>query len=201
MPLDGILFGEVGTWCSRHIRNSIKFRRTESNFLILLFLCMKLENVLNKKEANESKICISHQVLFFSNPLYADYTLTKALSVNAGDLGLTLRVILFYVQTRDSSIIWPWLYQPHLSIGQAITVFSNEAPNPNTGQSPKSGHQLLLLEGDSAPETIHMDPSWSFPWNSTCTKPAPSPRPSATCLIQERFITGLSTQSHLYGKR
>lgn len=66
---------------------------------------MKLENVLNKKEANESKICISHQVLFFSNPLYADYTLTKALSVNAGDLGLTLRVILFYVQTRDSSII------------------------------------------------------------------------------------------------
>lgn len=81
------------------------------------------------------------------------------------------------------------------------TMLSNEAPNPNTGQTPKSGHQFLLLEGDFAPETIHMDPSSSFSWNSPCTQPAPSPRPTATCLIQERFITGLSTQSHLYRKR
>lgn len=78
---------------------------------------MKLENVLKKKEANESKIYTSHQVLFFSNPFYADYIPTKSLSVNDGDLGLTLRVTLFYVQTRSSSKISPWLYKPHLSTG------------------------------------------------------------------------------------
>lgn len=90
---------------------------------------MELENALNKKKADESKICMPHRVLLFSNPLSAYYIPTKVLS-ECWCLALTLTVTLFYVQTRGSPKIWPWLYQPHLFTGEAVI---RAAPPPLCG--------------------------------------------------------------------
>lgn len=70
-----------------------------------------------------------------------------------------------------------------------------EELSPNILQSPMSGHQLRLIKEDISPETIHAAPPGSFsPRHPTHRAPGLSPS-SVAHLFQERFITGLSTQS------
>lgn len=54
-------------------------------------------------------------------------TFPPRLLVNAGDLALTLTVTLFYVETRGSSKIWPWMYQPNYLLDKP----SSEQPPPH----------------------------------------------------------------------
>lgn len=184
----------------------MKFSRNEWNLLILFFLhearkCFQERNRANARGKQESPTLFCY---FLISCIQIEFR--TRLPVKAGDLALTLTMTLvFCVQTGGGSKNRPCLHNlTHLldnSLSeQHPSVLPYEAPNPNISQTPKSGCQLLLKD-EFGPEIIHTAPSSRFSSKGLCTEFLPSPHLSATRFFQERFITGPSTQSYLYGKR
>lgn len=183
---------------------SMKFSRNEWHFLILFFLhearkCFQERNRTNAREKQDSPILFCH---FLISRIQIEFQ--TRLPEKAGDLALTLTLtmtLVFCVQTGGGSKNRPCLYNLTYLLDNSLSEqHPSEAPNPNISQTPKSGRQLLLKD-EFGPEIIHTAPSSSFSSKGLCTEFLPSPHLSATRLFQERFITGLSTQSYLYGKR
>ena len=158
---------------------SMKFSRTESNFLIPFFLhearkCLnnkEIEQWNGEKQGNPSTLSY-----FLISCIQIEFRPRHA--VKAGGLALTLTVTLFCVQTGAGSENWSWQYNltyllDNSSTEQHPSVLPWEAPNPNILQTLKSGSPLLLLKEDFGPEMTHMAPSWSFSLHSPCTERAP----------------------------